>query len=87
VSIVLHIDRVVVDECLLGKETGAAVRAALERELAARLASHGVAGSLSGIGSIDALPAVPMAPARPRQHLGARIAAAVAQGLAVRGAK
>lgn len=81
-SIALHIERLVIDEALLGGERVASVRAALERELAARLAAPGAADALRRLGVLDALPPQSLVRARyPRELLGERIAAAVGKGL------
>ena len=81
-SIELHIERLVIDESVLGGERAGNVRAAIERELAQRLMHPGAADSLRGLGVLDALtPAALPAAAHPREQLGTRIAAAVQQGL------
>lgn len=83
-SIVLHIERLVIDAAALGGERAADVRAALERELVARLAAPGAGDALRRLGSIDALPPQRLAAARhPRELLGGRIAGAVGEGLGI----
>lgn len=83
-SIALHIERLVIDEALLDGERAAGVRAALERELAARLVAPGAADVLRKLGVRDALPPQPLLHARhPRERLGERIAAAVEEGLGI----
>ena len=81
-SIELHIERLVIDEALLGGEGATDVRAALERELARRLATPGAAAALRGLGALESLPLQPLVHARhPRERLGERIAEAVGGGL------
>lgn len=82
-NIVLHIDRLVLDEVLLDSERTGAVRAAIERELKQRLAQPGMAETLRALGHVDALPTVALpAPCQKREGLGPRIATAVQHGLA-----
>jgi hypothetical protein len=90
-SIVLHIERLVIDEAVLGGERTGDVRAALERELAQRLAQPGALDTLRGLGATAALPPASLPPASPsHDRLGMRIATAVQRGLgiapAIRGA-
>ena len=81
-SIELHIERLVLDEALLGGEPAGRVRAALERELTKTLAQPGVADRLRGVGAVAALPPTSLPPATPaRPTLAPRIAAAMQQGL------
>lgn len=80
-SIELHIERLVIDESVLGGERAGNVRAAIERELAQRLMHPGAADSLRGMGVLDALAPAALPAAHPREQLGTRIAAAVQQGL------
>lgn len=81
-SIELHIERLVIDESVLGGERAGNVRAAIERELAQRLMHPGVADSLRGLGVRDALaPAALPAAMHPHERLGTRIATALQQGL------
>jgi hypothetical protein len=54
----LRIDRLVLDAALLGGGRADAVAAAIESELARRLALPGAADALRRIGRIDALPAL-----------------------------
>lgn len=83
-SIVLHIERLVIDEALLGGERAGSVRAALERELAQRLAQPGAIDTLRGLGAIAALsPATLPLASTPHDRLGMRIATAVQQGLGI----
>lgn len=81
-SVILHIDRLVLDESLLGGERAGAVRAAIERELKQRLAQPGMVETLRGLGHVDAMPAVALpAPNQKREGLAPRIASAVQHGL------
>lgn len=81
-SIELRIERLVIDAALLGGESAADVRAAIEHELAQRLAQPGTAEALRGLGTVNCLPPVPLAAAgHSRPALGMRIAAAVGEGL------
>lgn len=81
-SIVLHIERLVIDEALLGGERAGDVRAAIERELAQRLSHPDAVNSLRGLGMLNALPPATLpAATHPRERLGTRIAAAVQGGL------
>ncbi len=83
-SIVLHIERLVIDEAVLGGERAGSVRVALERELALRLAQPGAVDTLRGLGAIAALPPVTLPPASlPHDRLGMRIATAVQHGLGI----
>lgn len=83
-SIVLHIERLVLDEALLNGERAGAVRTAIERELAQRLAQPGAIGALRSIGTVETLPSATLpAPAHPRERLGTRIATAMHQGLSI----
>ncbi len=83
-SIVLHIERLVLDEALLGSERAGAVRTAIESELAQRLAQPGAIDALRGIGAVTTLPPATLpAPAHPRERLGPRIATAMREGLGI----
>ena len=83
-SIALHIERLVIDEAVLGDERGVDVRAALQRELTRWLAAPGAREVLAGRGAVDGLPSQQLAPARQGSGaLGARIAAAVGTGLGI----
>ena len=83
-SIVLHIERLVLDEALLGGERAAAVPAAIERELGRLLVAPGAAVALRGIGSITSLPPASLPLGRhPKDQLGTRIATAASQALGV----
>lgn len=84
-SIVLHIERLVLDEALLGSEHPGAVRAAVERELAQLLAQPGAVETLRRQeGAMNVLPSVTLPTARRSRHyLGPRIATAVQQGLGI----
>lgn len=83
-SIELHIERLVIDAAVLGGERAGDVRAAIERELAQRLAQPGSIDSLRGIGTIDRLSTALMPAAHhPRESLGQRTAAAVGDRLGV----
>lgn len=83
-SIVLHIERLVIDEAVLGGERAGSVRAALEVELEHLLAQPGAIAALRGLGAIAALPPGTLPPAGPpHERLGPRIAAAVQSGLGI----
>jgi len=84
VSIELRIERLVIDEAVLGDERASSVRVALERELAQTLAHRGAIRALSGMGAVVSLPACSMpAASHARARLGDRIAAAVGEGLGI----
>ncbi|MEP6897875.1 MAG: hypothetical protein ABI870_05040 [Rhodanobacter sp.] len=86
-SIVLHIERLVIDEALLGGERADRVQATIERELTRRLMHAGAVESLRGLGAVAVLSALPLLPAAHRgEPLGARIAAAVQGSLGLPGA-
>lgn len=81
-KIELHIERLVLDQTLLGAERASAVRAAIEHELGRLLATPDAFGELRGIGHVASLPPALLPPAaHPREALGPRIAAAVQHGL------
>lgn len=83
-SIALRIERLVIDEAVLGGERADSVRAALESELARLLAQPGGVAALRDLGAIAALPPTTLPPAGPsRERLGPRIAAAVHGGLGI----
>ncbi len=83
-SIVLHIERLVLDEAVLGGERASKVRTELERELERQLSSPGALHALPGIGSVVSLPSCGLPDAsHVRSSIGGRIAAAVGQGLGV----
>jgi len=80
-KIELRIDRLIVDEALLGDERRHALLRNVQRELQARLAAGDAAPALARSGAIDApAPATPAASAA-RASLAARIADAVATRL------
>jgi hypothetical protein len=84
VSIELYIERLVIDEAVLGGERAAGVRAAIECELARRLAQAGAVDALRGLGAVAMLPPATLPPARhPHDRLGVRIATAVQQSLGI----
>jgi len=84
VSIVLHIDRLVIDEAVLGGERAASVLATIERELAQKLAQPGSADTLRSLGAIAALPPATLPPAgHMHDRLGTRIATALQHGLGI----
>jgi hypothetical protein len=85
VSIQLHIERLVLDEALLGSDRAEAVRASIEHELARRLAQPGAIDALRGIGVEAGLPPVTLPPptSRPGDHLGSRIATALQHGFGI----
>lgn len=83
-SIELHIERLVIDEALLGGERAGSVRAALEYELGRLLAQPGAADALRGLGAVATLPPATLPPASPpHDRLGMRIATAVQHGLGI----
>ncbi|OHC44416.1 hypothetical protein [Rhodanobacter soli] len=83
-SIELHIERLVIDEAALGGERAAGVRAAIERELAWRLAQPGAVDALRGLGAVATLPPATLPTAsHPHERLGVRIATAVQHGLGI----
>ncbi|MFC5437152.1 hypothetical protein ACFPME_11330 [Rhodanobacter umsongensis] len=83
-SIELHIERLVIDEAALGGERAADVRAAIERELARRLAQPGAVDALRGLGAVATLPPATLPTAgHPHERLGVRIATAVQHGLGI----
>jgi hypothetical protein len=83
-SIELHIERLVIDETLLGGERGESIRAAIELELAGLLARPGAIDALRGVGAVTALPTVTLAQAGgTHDRLGTRIAMAVEHGLEI----
>jgi hypothetical protein len=78
-KVMLHIERLVLDEAVLGSEPARDVGASIERELARRFAEPGAAERLARIGAVDRLPA----PASgTRGALGTRVASAVGETLA-----
>jgi hypothetical protein len=78
----LQVERLVLDEALLGGERAMDVRQAIEQELARLLTSPGAFDTLRAIGSVASLPATTLPPAiHPHTRLGARIATAVQRGL------
>lgn len=84
-SIELHIERLVLDEALLGGERAGNVRAALEGELARLLTRPGGAvDALRSLGAVATLPAATLpAASDPHERLGVRIATAVQHGLGI----
>jgi hypothetical protein len=83
-SIELHIERLVLDEAVLGSECAPAVRAAIEHELCHLLAAPDVFEALRGIGNVASVPpAVLPVASHPREQLGPRIATAVRTGLGI----
>ena len=83
-SIVLHIERLVIDEAMLSGERAGSVRAALEGELCRLLAKPSATAALSGLGAIAALPPGTLPPASAaHERLGPRIATAVKKGLGI----
>lgn len=78
----LHIERLVLDQALLGGERAAAVRTTIEQELRRRLATPAAFTALRGIGTVATLPPAWLAPSsHPHDRLGTRIASAVQRGL------
>ncbi|MBN8946693.1 MAG: hypothetical protein ACTHOA_00560 [Rhodanobacter sp.] len=83
-SIELHIERLVLDEALLGGERAGNVRAALEGELARLLTRPGAVDALRGLGAVATLPPARLPTASdPHERLGPRIATAVQHGLGI----
>jgi hypothetical protein len=83
-SITLHIERLVVDQALLGEGGARALREGIERELSLRLTQAGTAEALQRIGAVAELDPCRLPPAaHPGEGLGARIASGIHQGLAV----
>jgi len=83
-SIVLHIERLVVDESLLAGGRAENLRGIFERALAGRLASPHAMEHLSSMGAAPSLPSVDLPEGSPpSRHLGARVADAVGDGLGV----
>ncbi len=78
----LHIERLLLDQALLGGERASAVQQAIERELGQLLATPDAFSALRSIGHVTSLPPLPLPPASPsRERLGRRIANAVHSGL------
>ena len=84
-SIELHIERLVLDETLLGGERAALLGDAISRELARRLAHPAAPHALLDLGHSASLRAIAAPPLRPGDHLGARVARAVQQSLGLPG--
>ena len=81
-SIVLHIERLVIDEALLGGERPAAVGMAMTRELQRLLARPNALDLLAGVGAVTSLPPGRLPPsAAAADPLGLRLARAVHQVL------
>ncbi|MEO7052020.1 MAG: hypothetical protein ABI128_10180 [Rhodanobacter sp.] len=80
----LHIERLVIDEALLGGERSSAVCVAIEQQLGRAMTAPGTFAALRDIGSVANLPPAMLAPAsHPNDRLGSRIAIAVQRGLGV----
>lgn len=83
-SIELHIERLVIDESLLGGERAGNVRAALEGELGRLLTQPGALAAMRTLGAVAALPPETLPPADlPHERLGSRIATAVRHALGI----
>jgi hypothetical protein len=80
-SIKLQIERMVIDEALLGGKHAASVRQAVERELVRQLSQPGTAFALRRLGSVAMLSPTTLPTALPHDSLGARVASAVQQSL------
>lgn len=81
-SIVLHIERLVLDEALLAGEGAGQMRHAIERELAAVLAGPGMAETLRKVGTVAATPTTDLPKATGvRSSLAVRVASAVNHSL------
>ncbi len=81
-SIVLHIDRLVIDEALLGGERPDRVRATIERELAQRLMQPGTVATLAGLGQVASLPTLDLLPGA-SATLGHRLARTLARSVSM----
>jgi len=83
VNLHLHVERIVLDGFALGPAQRDELRAAIEVELAGRLADHGMAAALDGGGTLSELraPAVQLHSLAPG-HLAGRVAESVATALA-----
>jgi hypothetical protein len=77
----LHIERIVLDGLDVPYGARAALRAAMERELARRIAAAGLAPALSAGTAVPSVAAPPIEAAGPPTRLGAAIAAAVYGGI------
>ena len=82
-SIVLHIEWLVLDQALLGDERASAVRTEIERELSLRLRQPGAVDALRGMGAVAALPTGTLPAVLARERLGSRVATAVQGSLGV----
>ncbi len=81
-KIEVHIDRLLLDEALLGVERASAVQQTIEGELGRLLATPDACDALRNIGHVASLPPMLLLPAsHSRDRLGARIAGAVHSGL------
>lgn len=81
-SIELHIERLVLDEALLGGERPEQVRAVIERELARRLAQPGTSAALAGFGHVASLPTSNLPPGT-SATFGRRLAQTLARTMGV----
>lgn len=83
-SITLHIDRLVVDQALLGDGGAVALRQGIERELSLRLMQGGTVEGLRHLGAVAELPPCRLPRAtHPGDGLAARIASGIYLGLGV----
>lgn len=83
-SIELHIERLVLDEALLGGERAGDVRAALESEMTRLLSRPGAVDALRDMGDVAVLPPAPLpSTVHPHDRLAPRIAVAVQQSLGI----
>ena len=81
-SIELHIERLVIDEALLGGERAAAVGMAMTHELQRLLAHPNGVAALAGVGAVASLPPGRLLPSTiATDRLGPRLAQAVHQVL------
>ena len=81
-KIELHIERLVLDQALLGGERATAVCSTIEQELRRLLATPEALAALRGIGTVATLPPASLPPSsHPHDRLGTRIATAVQRGL------
>ncbi|WNL45681.1 hypothetical protein RKE25_20070 [Dyella sp. BiH032] len=80
----VHIDRLVVDEALLGHMRPAALRTAVEDALRRELARSGTPERLAKLGHLDAVAPAKLTPARhPGEGLATRLAATVGASLGI----
>lgn len=81
-SIELHIERLVIDEAVLGGQGPGLMRAAIERELTKRLAQPGTGAVLADLGHVASVPTSNL-PAGTPSTLGHRLAQTLARTMGV----